>query len=305
MITRTANSARSARVVVAVQRALLVALFVVLAACSRKPPQATPEGAVRELGPVTAHGAVEARAARRIDRKIHRVGIVGFEPFDVGPKSHASGEIERQMHAEPARLRDRIDESGKARRSRMGEIGALGEEKTRSTELRDPADRRGDRVRPRSCRKNEMTRRNGQRSRGRRRLDLEFLGFFLAATQTVIEKNRASPILDLAKERQHQTMGIDEAGFADVKGEGCAQGGLQLFRRRCVQQRDILHLVSLGLPCERDELLRLGVIRGDDELPAQVSVEFPSGGAYNWDADCFETLGPPPNAGTDTLPEPQ
>jgi hypothetical protein len=49
VITRTANSARSARVVVAVQRALLVALFVVLAACSRKPPQATPEGAVREL----------------------------------------------------------------------------------------------------------------------------------------------------------------------------------------------------------------------------------------------------------------
>lgn len=25
-----------------------------------------------------------------------------------------------------------------------------------------------------------------------------------------------------------------------------------------------------------------------DDLPAQVSVEFPGGGAYHWDADCFE-----------------
>ena len=27
-----------------------------------------------------------------------------------------------------------------------------------------------------------------------------------------------------------------------------------------------------------------------DDLPAQVSVEFPSGGAFHWDADCFELL---------------
>lgn len=26
----------------------------------------------------------------------------------------------------------------------------------------------------------------------------------------------------------------------------------------------------------------------DADLPEQVSVEFPSGGAYNWDAECFE-----------------
>lgn len=26
----------------------------------------------------------------------------------------------------------------------------------------------------------------------------------------------------------------------------------------------------------------------EEEEPAQVSVEFPSGGAYNWDARCFE-----------------
>jgi hypothetical protein len=26
----------------------------------------------------------------------------------------------------------------------------------------------------------------------------------------------------------------------------------------------------------------------EDDLPEQVSVEFPSGGAYNWDAECFE-----------------
>jgi hypothetical protein len=26
------------------------------------------------------------------------------------------------------------------------------------------------------------------------------------------------------------------------------------------------------------------------DLPAQLSVEFPGGGAYHWDADCFEPL---------------
>jgi hypothetical protein len=26
----------------------------------------------------------------------------------------------------------------------------------------------------------------------------------------------------------------------------------------------------------------------DEDTPAQVSVEFPSGAAYHWDADCFE-----------------
>ncbi len=31
----------------------------------------------------------------------------------------------------------------------------------------------------------------------------------------------------------------------------------------------------------------------DEETPAQASVEFPSGGAYNWDADCFEPAPDP------------
>jgi hypothetical protein len=29
----------------------------------------------------------------------------------------------------------------------------------------------------------------------------------------------------------------------------------------------------------------------EEDLPAQLSVEFPSGGAYNWDAACFEPAG--------------
>jgi len=31
----------------------------------------------------------------------------------------------------------------------------------------------------------------------------------------------------------------------------------------------------------------------DGEDPAQASVEFPSGGAYNWDAECFEAIERP------------
>lgn len=28
----------------------------------------------------------------------------------------------------------------------------------------------------------------------------------------------------------------------------------------------------------------------EEDLPAQASVEFPGGGAYNWDAECFELI---------------
>lgn len=30
------------------------------------------------------------------------------------------------------------------------------------------------------------------------------------------------------------------------------------------------------------------VYDAEEDLPAQLCVEFPSGGAYNWDAECFE-----------------
>ncbi|MFN3651452.1 MAG: hypothetical protein ACK47B_17895 [Armatimonadota bacterium] len=33
----------------------------------------------------------------------------------------------------------------------------------------------------------------------------------------------------------------------------------------------------------------------EDDLPAQLSVEFPSGGAYHWDADCFVPAPPAPD----------
>ena len=35
----------------------------------------------------------------------------------------------------------------------------------------------------------------------------------------------------------------------------------------------------------------------EGDLPAQLSVEFPSGGAYNWDAECFEMAVPDVRAG--------
>jgi hypothetical protein len=31
----------------------------------------------------------------------------------------------------------------------------------------------------------------------------------------------------------------------------------------------------------------------EEDLPARVSVEFPGGGAYHWDVDCFERLESP------------
>jgi hypothetical protein len=41
----------------------------------------------------------------------------------------------------------------------------------------------------------------------------------------------------------------------------------------------------------------------DGEQPGLVSVEFPSGGAYNWDADCFEPAAPESQEGSATPPD--
>lgn len=38
----------------------------------------------------------------------------------------------------------------------------------------------------------------------------------------------------------------------------------------------------------------------EEDVPAAVSVEFPSGGAHHWDADCFEPfVGVPPGVPSD------
>lgn len=47
-----------------------------------------------------------------------------------------------------------------------------------------------------------------------------------------------------------------------------------------------LHRALLGV--EVGEVVDYHPADPEAGLPAQASVEFPSGGAYNWDAECFE-----------------
>src|SRR5437868_1272074 len=64
------------------------------------------ERTVGQPRPVAADRGVEALRAARIDAVID-----GIDPFDVRAEARLAGEIERYVHAQPARLRDRVDEA--------------------------------------------------------------------------------------------------------------------------------------------------------------------------------------------------
>ena len=93
------------------------------------------QNAIGKAGPVAANGGVEALPPLRIDRVIDAV-----HPLDVRTKAGLPRQIERQVDAETARLRDRVDEMTK-RRPGAGEreVVALGEIFRRDRRAIEPA----------------------------------------------------------------------------------------------------------------------------------------------------------------------
>ena len=78
--------------------------------------------AVLERRPIAADGGIEAVAAPWIDGVVDAV-----DPFGVGAEARLTREVERQMHAQPRRLRHGIDEMLERRAARKGEIDAAAE----------------------------------------------------------------------------------------------------------------------------------------------------------------------------------
>src|SRR4029077_15935256 len=92
--------------------------------------------AVPQIRPVGAHGVIKDLAARGVDRIVD-----GRYPLHVRPETRLTGQIERDVDAEPTRHRDRIDQSVERRSSGEGEIDAPTEIGRRDGRLRNPLDR--------------------------------------------------------------------------------------------------------------------------------------------------------------------
>src|SRR5262249_10680868 len=86
------------------------------------------ERAVRQVGPVGPDSRIEFRDTSGID-----IEVVIVDPLHIGAKSHAAGEIERNMDTEPARHWCRIDEPIECGTPRVGKIISLGEYEPRHT----------------------------------------------------------------------------------------------------------------------------------------------------------------------------
>src|SRR5882672_10246023 len=63
------------------------------------------ERTIRQSGPITPDGRIEPLGTSRID-----IVVNALDPFDVWPEARLSREIERNVHAEPARLGHRVDQ---------------------------------------------------------------------------------------------------------------------------------------------------------------------------------------------------
>src|SRR5215472_13473392 len=77
------------------------------------------QGAVPNARPIGTDCGVELVAAPRIDRVVD-----GVDPFGIGTEAGRAAHIERQMHAEPGMLRNRINEALERRPTSEREIDA-------------------------------------------------------------------------------------------------------------------------------------------------------------------------------------
>src|ERR1700732_5535561 len=77
---------------------------------------------VRQLRPVRADALIEGGRPRGRD-----VVVLLLDPFHVRPETHAAGEIERHVHAEPTRHGDGVDEPRRYRSPEEAEVISFGE----------------------------------------------------------------------------------------------------------------------------------------------------------------------------------
>ena len=233
--------------------------------------QLRPDAAIvrhqRSIGqarPIGSNALIKGIRTARIDG----VALV-IDPLDVRAEAHAAGKVERDMHAEPAIDRRRIDQPREDRPSGEGEIVAFGKHERRHFLGRVILDLPRQRLRAEP---------GGIHHR------IEFHGAGVAAAELHFpvrrrvghaldrrfERDAAAAIFQFAPQRQHVAVTVDDAGF---RRRQCADAGkLRLERARGVTADHLQPFDAVGqsLRQERLDLGELGLVGRDDQLAAFV-----------------------------------
>ena len=216
------------------------------------------ERTVGESGPVAANGRVErGRAAR-----IHPV-VAAVHPLDVGSEARAAPEVEGEVYAEAARVRQGVDQSLERRAPLEREVTALDEVRRRDL-------RRGKAFhQPRYLRRlhpGAVDERPGSQ-RGLRSVHADECRPVREhhARDRAAAGEACAAALRIPEQRQHAGLRIDDAGERGVKRRGARELRLERLSRRAVEPRE-LDAVGLRRGGDAGEARQLGIGRGDDEL---------------------------------------
>ena len=196
--------------------------------------------------------------------------------------------IERHVHAEPARYGHRIDQPGKHRPAGIAEIAPLAEEQPRHPLGRIALGRTAELLGAEPGGVDDGI--DGDRCRiGAAEMRLPSAGRPHEALDRRVERDHAAAILEVALEREHVAMAVDDAGFRRIHRESAGERGLEPPRRGALDHLDPFDAVDRGLLDDRFEPNGFGIVGGHDELAA-LAVRHAMRGA--------EVVEHPPPAGT-------
>ena len=218
--------------------------------------------AVRQPRPIAPHVVVEGLGSGRIDGVVDVLGPRGVQPLGIRAESRLAAEVQRQVHAQPRVLRQRIHEPCERCLALKGEVAALAE--TRGRRRWKALDARGDEGRM-------QTRRIDHDPRAefhlRRRHDVR-AAVAPHRGHRGPESDRAAMALEVALQREHPAVAVHDAGRRRQQGRLAAQLGLERDRFLARQPSQVVHAIEGRLGLQRvqaGQLLRRG---RDDQLAA-------------------------------------
>ncbi len=198
------------------------------------------EPVIAQRRPVSANGPIERIATARVDRVVERLRIeIGAEPLDVRAEADAAGEIERGVHAETAVLGQRIHEMRERAAARVREVVAFGKEGARDRRARRAElVRETRRMQPGGV--DDRPRRQRERAVARRAFELHRGAGRTRGRAARVRGDRAAGSFEVASQRQHERVAVDDAGRRRPETRDCLHVRLETLdvaRRRVARDR--------------------------------------------------------------------
>jgi len=218
-----------------------------------------------DLGPIAARPVPGPLGECRIHRQMAR----RVRPFDIGAEAHVIAQIERHMHAQPVRLRHRIDQLCRGRRAGDGGIialrvqrleippraitaaGVIQGHRAMAGAVHDPpgAQPRGGAVRAHADHRRAI----------RARLDRR---------HTLTEGDATAGGFRLGEQGHGEGVAVDDAGHRHMQGRRPGDGRRARLHLVCFQPGEVRHAVGLTARHDAGQGFALGGVRGHHQLAA-------------------------------------